>query len=379
MARKNRCEIIDESQVGIYHCTNRCVRRAFLCGFDAANQRDRGHRRKWLQERLVWLASRFSIDVISYSILGNHLHLVLRNRPDLVHQLTDEQVIRAWWSISPTYRKKDGSPGKISGKRLAKLLTDTKYLTERRRRLSSISWWMRYLTQSLAVSANSEDDVSGRFWEGRFFCEPVQSLEQLLSTMIYVDLNPIRAGLALTPEESRYCSVHDRLEGMKTALESSAEETMQLAPCEVMRQLADHWLSPIQLLETPQDREEADDDPSSTRESDLQATGMSTESRPATRASDLGVLPIPAEKYLQLVDWMGRIEREGKRGSIPADIPPILERLGLGTGEQWLKTYQTHTQRLDQIYRRLVNTEEEALLSGLTLLNPAKSLKDALA
>ena len=32
MARTPRREVIDESQVGVYHCINRCVRRVYLCG-----------------------------------------------------------------------------------------------------------------------------------------------------------------------------------------------------------------------------------------------------------------------------------------------------------------------------------------------------------
>ncbi len=35
MARLPRREVIDEREVAIYHCVNRCVRRAFLCGHDA--------------------------------------------------------------------------------------------------------------------------------------------------------------------------------------------------------------------------------------------------------------------------------------------------------------------------------------------------------
>ena len=47
MARMPRSEVIDESQVGVFHCINRCVRRAFLCGRDPVTGHDREHRKEW--------------------------------------------------------------------------------------------------------------------------------------------------------------------------------------------------------------------------------------------------------------------------------------------------------------------------------------------
>jgi hypothetical protein len=42
-----------------------------------------------------------------------------------------------------------------------------------------------------------------------------------------------------------------------------------------------------------------------------------------------GFLSISLSKYLELLDWTGRQLRSGKRGTIPAELAPILERLGL--------------------------------------------------
>jgi len=47
------------------------------------------------------------------------------------------------------------------------------------------------------------------------------------------------------------------------------------------------------------------------------------------RASDRGFLPLSLPKYLALVDWTGRQVRHDKRGAIPAELKPILERLSL--------------------------------------------------
>lgn len=59
----------------------------------------------------------------------------------------------------------------------------------------------------------------------------------------------------------------------------------------------------------------------------------------AARASNQGYLPIPLENYLPILDWTGRQFRATARGTIPAQLAPILERLGV-KGEVWLETVQ---------------------------------------
>ena len=51
-----RSHIIAANEVGIYHCYNRCVRRAFLCGFDPVTGQSYEHRKEWIQLRLELLA-----------------------------------------------------------------------------------------------------------------------------------------------------------------------------------------------------------------------------------------------------------------------------------------------------------------------------------
>ena len=79
-----RKDIVIEGEVGIYHCVSRCVRRAFLCGEDPVSGRDLGHRKDWIRDRLKLLIECMAVELCDYAVLSNHIHVVVRTRPDLV-------------------------------------------------------------------------------------------------------------------------------------------------------------------------------------------------------------------------------------------------------------------------------------------------------
>ena len=206
--------------------------------------------RLWIQDRLEELAASFAVDVCGFSVMSNHIHAVLRTRPDVVDTWSDEEVARRWWRLFPKRRDDEGKPAEPEPLELRMLTADADALAERRRRLASLSWFMRCLSEPIARRANAEDQVTGHFWEGRFRCQRLLDEAAILACSVYVDLNPIRAGIAQTPEGSEYTSAQQRIEArgresVENALLSAGEDEAGVAGTDGTVRAPDGWLCPV--------------------------------------------------------------------------------------------------------------------------------------
>ena len=281
-----------------YHCVSRCVRRAFLCGWDRLTGRSYEHRKQWIVERLRLLGEVFCIDVCAYAVMANHHHLVLRLNPKEAGSLSDEDVLERWSQLF-------GLPVLVERYRQGLSVSDVEAeaagerIATYRERLTDLSWFMRCLNEPIARWANAEDGVTGRFWEGRFKSQALLDEAALLTCMSYVDLNPVRAAIAETPEASDYTSIQARIrvwgEAAGEGDQSDADDNDRV--------------------------ETTVNEPSETPEL-LPFRGPERDGAPEH-------LPFAFADYLELVDWAGRAVRDDKRGAIAADAPPILARLGI--------------------------------------------------
>jgi REP element-mobilizing transposase RayT len=271
--RKNQISLIDTPY---YHCVSRFVRRSFLCGKDKFMGQSYEHRRGWVEERLLFLSSVFSIDICAYAVMSNHTHVVLCVDKDMADGWSMKEVVRRWHQLyqgtllSQKYQREDTlSKGELIS------LEET--VTIYRQRLYDISWLMRNLNEYIAREANKEDGCTGRFWEGRFKSQALLDESAVLACMAYEDLNPIRARMDTTPETSQHTSIQNRIQAI-----IKGEQ-----PKNLMRFVGNH-----------------------------------RQDMPKGIAYSL-------IDYCELVDCTGRCIREDKAGYIERHHSPILERLGL--------------------------------------------------
>jgi len=174
--------------------------------------------------------------------------------------------------------------------------------------------------EPLSGLANREEKVRGAFFEGRFKSVAILDEESLLATCAYIDLNPVAAGIAEVPEASAHTSIKERVnhvkalgrtEDLKAAREGSVAGSNASAGLE-----ESHWLCPIEY------RRRLD----SAREGMLEGFSLGN--------------------YLLVVDYTGRILREGK-ATISREVAAIFERLGTRA-----ETWQARLEKLSQ--RRLL-------------------------
>lgn len=300
-----RRALVSLSETPYYHCIARCVRRAFLCGTDAYTGRDFEHRKQWLVDRIKQQSDVFAIDICAYAIMSNHYHIVLRVDRKRALNFSDEEVVERWTRIfsGPILIQRMQAGDTLSP---AQRQTLSDIIAVWRQRLADISWYMRCLNEFIARQANAEDECTGRFWEGRFKSQALLDNTALLSCMAYVDLNPVRAGIATTLESSDFTSIQARLASRCKGRNSTAS-------CK-------------------------------------HSAGVSLLSFSAGRSNtDATTLPFTRKDYLELVETTGRRVVRGKAGGIPDHVPRLLTLLGLSSDQWDTLSLEVHSTRLKAI------------------------------
>ena len=134
IARKNQISLSDTPY---YHVITRCVRRAFLAGYDKPTKTSFEHRRQWIVDRMMFLSEVFSIHICSYAMMSNHYHIVVKVSDN--KQWHTRQIFEAWSKLySLPYLAEKFMRNEITNK--AELKQAKKIAKKYRKRLMNLSW-----------------------------------------------------------------------------------------------------------------------------------------------------------------------------------------------------------------------------------------------
>jgi len=269
-------------------------------GRDGYSGNDYSHRRQWIAERIQLLVRCFAIDVGFHASMSNHLHVVLRTLPRLARRMGKQELARRWLRLFPGKQVLDGNWIEPTQEQVEELAKDKKKIADVRKRLSDVSWFMRCLDEYVARRANREDEMSGRFWQGRFGCRSLETEKELLVCGVYVDLNQLRAGEDLTPQTLHLTSLGCRI-AARLEEENGRPRT------------ADTWLSAFTL------------DPTFDEEAEIPSDSRD-------RPTEKGLLAMTFESYLQLLDEVRRATSEGE-AAVSEKLTWFMEQLSITWNE----------------------------------------------
>jgi len=330
MSRKTRGSLIKPDEITIVHTVAKTVRNLFLLGGDLATQTHNAHRKDWILDIMEFQSSLMAIDLLGFSLMSNHIHQILRSRPDVVKKWDNLEVARRWLTLCPRSKKCLLVGDMVVRVPIAPKQTQIEALANNKRRikkireqLSSISWWMRLLCQKIAQRANLEDGGSlGHFWKDRFHATVIEDAAHLLGCSFYVDLNAVKAAIAMGIEDYEYTSAKIRLDMIRAkqkayeeqkAQEDQQDQGAEPPSAEASESIVDitkgEFLSVVKL-------DTLSGDPQ------LHKDGY--------RCSDKGFLAYSVKEYLEALEWCIRnkiIEPESK---LPEQIPDCIKNHRLG-------------------------------------------------
>jgi hypothetical protein len=221
--------------------------------------------------------------------MSNHYHVILHVDVERAIEWSEQDIIERWERLFslPVIIQRYRSMETISR---AERDAASELVAKWRKRLHDISWFMRCINEPIARQSNHEDGCTGRYWEGRYKSQALLDEKALAACMAYVDLNPVRAGMAETPEQSEFTSISERIDKLKRDYD-----------------LAEKARPPSGLYPF---------------------AGNPRNNMPKG-------LPFRLKDYLEIVDWTGRAILENKPGYISDNQPPILKRLQIDP-QHWL-------------------------------------------
>ncbi len=193
--------------MGFFHCLSRVVDRRFIM-----NDPEKEVFRRILRQCEVF----YGVRVLTYCIMSNHFHILIEvTEPK---ELTEDEILSRVAALYPVKfvigLRKDLETFREAG------LPDLaqKRLDSFTRRMWNLSNFMKSLKQRFSTFYNRNNNRKGTLWEERFRSIIVEGEESALLTMaLYIDLNPIRAGISADPADYRFCGYGEAVGGGEAA------------------------------------------------------------------------------------------------------------------------------------------------------------------
>ena len=206
--RLGRIKVSPEEGPAAYHCMTRVVAGERLIDDPA----------KEILRRQLWFVAEFcGVEILTYAILSNHFHILVR-----VPQKTtpsDTELLRRYRLLHPKPTKYQQARIEVIEAQL--VAGGPEGEAWRRRQLAlmgDVSNFMKLLKQRFAIWFNKAHRRYGTLFAERFKSVLVECSGNALRTMaFYIDLNPVRAGLVADPKDYRFCGYGEAVAGNAVA------------------------------------------------------------------------------------------------------------------------------------------------------------------
>ena len=210
-----RCRLVmNPDQGACYHIMSRT----------AGGERLLGNLEKEALRRLMWRLARFSgLEIRTYAVMENHFHILARvpSRDQFVLRFSGEGgEERLFEHLHLLYSKKyiatlRAELADLRKRGMAREADDliAGYL----RRFCNLPLFVKELKERFSRWYNRHRDRRGTLWMERFKSVLVEDGEALRTMAAYIDLNPVRAGIARDPKDYRWCGYGEAMGGGKAA------------------------------------------------------------------------------------------------------------------------------------------------------------------
>jgi putative transposase len=206
--RQPRIKVPATEGIAVYHCMTRTVNGERL--FQDTD--------KEILRRQLWQVADYTgVEILTYAILSNHFHVLLRIPQS--SPITDAELLRRYHVLYPHPTQYQVAHLDVIRAHLA--TNDPEAAAWRKRQLAlmgDVSQFMKLVKQRFSIWFNQTHARFGTLWAERFKSVLVEPQANLIRTMsAYIDLNSVRAGLVSDPMDYRFCGYAEAVAGNPAA------------------------------------------------------------------------------------------------------------------------------------------------------------------